>query len=109
MRLLLRGYTTLLLPKPWQEVHFIAYLNDGVDMLYCHISNRLRIESKLENQDLMLAFPVGEDIYFLEHDTLVELAGVHSNFLNTPSWKTGKYETARPNRQLLDAIQEYKL
>lgn len=108
-RLLTHGIDSYLIPRAWDDIHFLAYnLEEKITML-CRISNRLRIETKLEGKEIMVAFPIGNDYYFMEHDLLVDLVGDHSNFLNTLSWESGKYETPRPNRELLIALQEYKI
>lgn len=108
-RLLTHGIDSYLIPRAWDDIHFLAYNLEEKQTMFCHLSNRLRIETKLEGRDLMVAFPIAREYYFLEHDVLVDLSGEYSNFLNTNSWADGKYETQRPNREMLAALQEYKI
>jgi hypothetical protein len=47
-----------------------------------------------------VAFPFNGHWYLVEHDTLVEKVGQHTNWLNTASWANkGCYHSAAPSEQ----------
>lgn len=104
------GFNCIKLADDWQGADFLAYHKDGLDTLKVQLKSRLTIAQKYQGKDLYLAFPHQELWYLVEHDTLIEIVGRHTIWLNTDSWiKNGGYHSAAPSAQLMQSLAEYKL
>lgn len=101
------GFTCMRLADDWEGADFLAvhYLGDSV--LKVQLKGRLTIASKYEGKDLWIAFPHQGGWYLVQHDRLVEIVGEVTGFLETLSWESGVYSTARPSKALLEALQPY--
>ena len=74
------------------------------------LKGRLSIEKKYKGKNLFMTFPCKGSWYLVEHDQLVDLVEQNANWLNTTSWKDrGIYNSAAPNKHLLEALKNYKL
>ncbi|WP_318477029.1 hypothetical protein [Photobacterium leiognathi] len=99
------GFNCIKLADDWQGADFLAYHKDGQDSLRVQLKARLTISEKYLGKDLYMAFPVKDNWCLIEHDVLVELVRIHTNWLNTSSWiDNGNYHSASPGKQLLNAI-----
>ncbi|QDC95454.1 hypothetical protein IUJ52_18145 [Vibrio furnissii] len=99
------GFNCIKLADDWQGADFLAYHIDGQESLRVQLKSRLTISLKYVGKDLYMAFPIKNKWYLIEHDVLVSLVGEHTNWLNSPSWvNDGSYHSARPNKQILEAI-----
>jgi len=104
------GFNCIKLADDWQGADFLAYHKDGLDTLKVQLKSRLTIDRKYKGKELFVAFPLNSRWYLLEHDTLIEKVGQHTNWLNTESWVTkGCYHSAAPNALLVQNLSEYKL
>ena len=108
------GFNCIKLQDDWLGADFLAYHKDSSQTLRVQLKGRATIEKKYQKRDLWIAFPIDDDRrrvwYLVPHDKLVALSGEHTNWLNTDSWKKeGSYNSAKPNVQLREALEPYKL
>ena len=105
-----RGFKCTRSNDKGNKTGFLAHHVERDETLKVQLKTRLVIDKKYLNEDLLLAFPLHGDWYFIEHDKLIDLVGENANYLNTPSWKVGgMYSTENPNENLLAALAEYRL
>lgn len=104
------GFNCIKLADDWQGADFLAYHNDGLDTLKVQLKARLTIDKKYRNKGLFIAFPLNNDWYLIEHDTLIEMVDKSTNWLNTASWiDKGLYHSASPSRMLMTSLSNFKL
>jgi hypothetical protein len=104
------GFNCIKLADDWQGADFLAYHKDGRNTLKVQLKSRISIDKKYEGKELFVAFPVNEDWYLVEHDTLIKKVGQDTPWLKTNSWvKKGFYNAKNPSRQLLQSLSEFKL
>lgn len=112
------GFDCVRLPDDWNKADFLAHHIDGKTMYRIQLKGRFTIGQKYQGSDIMMAFPISErkspekkTWYLIRHTELVKLAGKHTKFLKTTSWKTGKkmYSNANPPKELVDALDPYAL
>lgn len=104
------GFNCIKLADDWQGADFLAYHFAGDTTLKVQLKGRANIDKKYLGRGLHMAFPAAGDWYVVEHDTLVDLCGEHTNWLNTASWKEkGGYSVASPSATLLDALEPFRL
>lgn len=104
------GFNCIKLADDWQGADFLAYHKDRLDTLKVQLKSRLTIDKKYKGKQLLVAFPIDEHWYLVEHDTLIEKVGQYTNWLKTDSWiSEGHYHSAKPGAQLLQSLSEYKL
>ena len=104
------GFNCIKLADDWQGADFLAYHKDRLDTLKVQLKSRLTIDEKYRGKELFVAFPLNGHWYLVEHDTLIEKVGKHTNWLNTASWvNKGGYHSAAPSVQLMQSLSEYKL
>lgn len=104
------GFNCIKLADDWQGADFLAYHKDGLDTLKVQLKAKLTIDAKYKGKELFVAFPLNGNWYLVEHDTLVEKVGAHTNWLNTTSWvDKGCCHSATPSDLLIQNLSEYKL
>ena len=103
------GFNCIKLDDDWMGADFLAYHKDGVQTLRVQLKGRLTISKKYTGKDLYLCFRHRGDWYLVPHDTLVDIAGLTTNWLNTPSWGKGQYSSANPSQKTLEALADYRL
>ena len=103
------GFNCIKLDDDWMGADFLAYHKDGVQTLWVQLKPRLTISKKYMGKDLYLCFRHRDDWYLVPHDTLVDIVGVTTNWLNTPSWGKGQYSSASPSQKTLEALTNYRL
>ena len=103
------GFNCIKLDDDWMGADFLAYHKDGTQTLRVQLKGRLTISKKYVGKDLYLSFRHEGAWYLVPHDTLVEIAGQTTNWLNTPSWKRGQYSSANPSQKTLKSLAQYKL
>ena len=103
------GFNCIKLDDDWMGADFLAYHKDGVQTLRVQLKGRLTISKKYTGKDLYLCFRYRDDWYLVPHDTLVDIVGVTTNWLNTPSWEKGQYSSGNPSRRTLEALTDYRL
>ena len=103
------GFNCIKLDDDWMGADFLAYHKDGVQTLRVQLKPRLTISKKYMGKDLYLCFRHRDDWYLVPHDTLVDIVGVTTNWLNTPSWGKGQYSSASPSQKTLEALTNYRL
>lgn len=104
------GFNCIKLADDWQGADFLAYHKDGTNTLKVQLKSRMHIARKYEGKDLVMAFPIRGCWYLVEHDRLVQIVGEQSNWLKTPSWlEDGAYSSDNPNKQMVEALAQWKL
>ena len=103
------GFNCIKLDDDWMGADFLAYHKDGTQTLPVQLKGRLTISKRYAGKDLYLCFPHQGDWYLVPHDTLVDIAGATTNWLNTPSWKSGQYSSRNPSQKTLEALSDYRL
>lgn len=104
------GFNCIKLADDWLGADFLAYHKDGKDTLRVQLKSRLTIDKKYIGSDLYMVFPIGENWCLIDHDLLIEIANINTNWLLTDSWiNKGLYHSANPNKTLLKAINKYIL
>ena len=103
------GFNCIKLDDDWMGADFLAYHKDGVQTLRVQLKGRLTISKKYMGKDLYLCFRCRGDWYLVPHDTLVDIAGLTTNWLNTSSWESGQYSSANPSQKTLEALANYRL
>lgn len=104
------GYNCIKLADDWEGADFLAYHIDGNETHKIQLKGRLTIAKKYIDKDIYIAFPLNGDWFVIAHAELIKLIEAHTNWLNTSSWiDSGLYSSANPNKELLSAIQKFKL
>ena len=104
------GFNCIKLADDWHGADFLAYHKDGKDTLKVQLKGRLTIDKKYIGKELLMAFPVNDSWYLVEHDRLVEIVSKTTNWLNSDSWLVhGGYSSKSPNKTLLAGLANAKL
>ena len=104
------GFNCIKLADDWHGADFLAYYKDGKDTLKVQLKGRLTIDKKYIGKELLMAFPVNDSWYLVEHDRLVEIVSKTTNWLNSDSWLVhGGYSSKSPNKTLLAGLANAKL
>ena len=104
------GYNCIKLADDWQGADFLAYHIDGISTFRVQLKSRVTIDKKYETKDLHMAFPVRRYWYLIEHDKLVQLADIHTNWLESKSWKiSSAYSITSPNKKFMEALEPFRL
>lgn len=100
------GFNCIKLIDDWKGADLLAYQKDNGDCLRIQLKGRITIDKKYIGQSLYMAFPVPDVGWcIVEHDDLMEIIGIHTNWLNSVSWKEkGAYHAKKPKRELIDAL-----
>jgi hypothetical protein len=99
------GFNCIKLADDWLGADFLAYHKDENETLRVQLKSRLTIDKKYIGKELHMAFPILGGWCLIEHDELVSLVGLHTNWLNTESWHSrGQYHSAAPGQKLAEAI-----
>ena len=102
------GFNCIKLTDDWEGADFLAHHFDGKTTLRVQLKARLTIDRKYLGQDLWMNFPSAGTWYLVPHDTLVELIGDATNWLNTTSWmEKGLYSSANPSLRLLQHLHPF--
>ena len=99
----------LKLDDDWMGADFLAYHKDGTQTLRVQLKGRLMISKEYIGKDLYLCFPHEEDWYLVPHDTLVEIIGATTPWLDSLSWSKGAYSSARPSQRTLEALADFRI
>lgn len=72
---------------------------------------RLTIDTKWQGQGIYIQFPDHRngELICVPHDTLIDAISETANYLNTNSWKSGRYNIAKPRGELLDKLSNFCL
>ena len=91
------GFNCIKLSDDWGGADFLAHHKNGLDTLKVQLKGRVTIDKKYVGKDIYMAFPANGSWYLVHHDTLLELVGECTNWLNTGSWKKrdGNYHRKR--------------
>jgi hypothetical protein len=88
-----RGFNCIKLADDWQGADFIAYHATENLTLKVQLKSRLTIDQKKyggKEKDIWIAFPHGISPdrywYLIQHDRLVEKAGIHTIWLQSDTW-----------------------
>jgi frataxin-like iron-binding protein CyaY len=104
------GFNCIKLADDWQGADFLAYHIDGETTLKVQLKSRITIDKKYQNKNIWIAFPHNENWYLVHHDHLVKQIGLHTKWLNSPSWtKEDGYSSICINPELLKNIDQNKL
>lgn len=103
------GFNCIKLADDWQGADFLAYHKDGEHTLKVQLKGRLTIDAKYVGKGLHMAFPIHGTWHIIDHDTLVEMCAVHTNWLSTASWANGGYSSGHPNAGLTAALAAFAL
>ena len=92
-------------------VDLLARRNDGTPAINVRCPGRLDIRKRQLGQDLQVAFPDQEGMWYLvPHDELVTIADRNTPWLSSPSWRVnGWYSSANPSRRLRAALHPFAL
>lgn len=104
------GFNCIKLAEDWQGADFLAHHKDRLYTLNVQLKSRVTIDEKYKGKKLFVALPHNGHWYLVEHDTLIEKVGQHTNWLNTASWvNKGCYKSATPSGQLMQSLFGCKL
>lgn len=104
------GFNCIKLADDWQGADFLAYHKDGSNTLKVQLKARLSIAKKYIGKELYMAFPIKGYWYLIEHETLVEIVGETTQWLDSSSWREhGAYSSKSPNRSLIEALSPWRL
>ena len=103
------GFNCIKLDDDWMGADFLAYHKDGSLTLRVQLKGRLTISKKYSGKDLYICFKHAGDWYLVPHDTLVDVVGATTNWLNTSSWQKGRYSSANPARRLMETLAPYRI
>ena len=103
------GFNCIKLDDDWMGADFLAYHKDETQTLRVQLKGRLTISEKYRGKGLHLCFPHNNDWYLVPHDDLLDIVGKTTNWLNSPSWRTGQYSSRNPSRKTLEALAEFRL
>ena len=103
------GFNCIKLDDDWMGADFLAYHKDGTQTLRVQLKTRLTISKKYTGKDLYICFKHQDDWYLVPHDTLVDIAGATTPWLNSPSWSKGAYSSSKPSRNTVEALADYRL
>ena len=111
------GYNCIKLADDWKGADFLAYHFDSFSTLRVQLKGRMTVSRNYElkgndssEKEIYMTFPIRGIWYLVSHSKLVELVGIHTNWLVTESWqKEGVYSSASPNRELVASLADYCL
>ena len=104
------GYDCVFLADRRDLADFVARHRSNGTVRRVQLTPRCLIARKYENQGLWAVFPVDEDWYFLEHDTLRDLMREHTTALSSRSWtEGGRYSWPALSVDLLRVMEPYRL
>ena len=107
------GFNCIKVTDDRQGADFLAYHKDEINPLKVQLTSRLSIYRKYEGKDIWMCFPVskasGRRWYLIPHDRLVEIVGERTPWLETLSWRSGAYSSAKPSRHLIDGITDFEI
>ena len=104
------GFNCIKLTDDWLGADFLAYRFDGKTTLRVQLKSRLTIDRKYMGQDLWMNFQCRGTWYLVPHDTLVDLVGEATNWLNTSSWvEHHAYSSRSPSLALLEKLSSFAL
>lgn len=111
------GYNCIKLADDWKGADFLACHFDSLITLRVQLKGRMTISRNYElksddslEKGIHMTFPIRGLWYLVSHSKLVELVGIHTNWLMTESWqKKGVYSSASPNKELASALVDYCL
>jgi len=103
-------FNCIKLSEDWQWADFLAYHINGKKTLKVQLKARITIDKKYLWKNIFIAFPVWENWYIIEHDTLVEILWQISDRLNSESWlEHWCYSSGKPSLSILKSLEQYKL
>ncbi|MGH1561437.1 hypothetical protein [Mumia sp. DW29H23] len=104
------GFNCIKLADDWQGADFLAYHFAWEHTLRVQLKTSLTIGTKYAGKGLHMAFHIKGLWHIVDHDTLVDLCGQHTSYLDTAAWKdNGLYTTTHPNPRLRAALAPYAL
>ena len=90
-------------------IRFSATREDG-SAIAVELRTRVHIKRDNMHANLSVCFPIREEWYLLPHDSLVEIAGETTVWLETHSWRVvGEYNSANPSRTMIRRLEEFKI
>ena len=98
------GFNCIKLSDDWQGADFLAYNKGDDQTLKVQLKARVTIDQKYQGKGLWITFPIDGRFYLLPHDELVEIASRTTNWLNTPSWRSGAYSSGGPSTKMKQAL-----
>ena len=105
------GYTCSPSPTHLRGVDLVVRSDEGTPAIHVRCPGRLDIRKKQIGSEISIAFHDQDGTWYLiPHDELVNIAGQHTPWLNSPSWReSGWYSSANPSRRLREAIRRFSL
>ena len=104
------GFNCIKLADDWNGADFIADHIGGGLTLRVQLKGRLTIATKYSAKALHIAFPIKGVWYMVDHDRLLELCDVHTDWLKTTSWSTGgHYSSVTANPALKLALRPFAI
>lgn len=105
------GFNCIKLSDDWGGADFLAHHKNGMDTLKVQLKGRVTIGKKYIGKDIYMAFPANGAWYLVHHDTLVELVGGCTNWLNTKSWNKpdGSYHCVGLGDSLSKRLEPFQL
>jgi len=104
------GFNCIKLADDWQGADFLAYHKDGSNTLKVQLKSRIFIAKKYIGKELYMTFPVRDHWYLIEHETLVDIVGETTSWLESSSWQeSGAYSSKNPNAALFQALSPWQL
>lgn len=105
------GFNCIKLSDDWHGADFLAYHKDHEQTLKVQLKSRLYILRHLIGKDLYMAFPNKDRRlwYLIAHDELVELARLHTPWLDSGSWAAGSYSTDSPSATMVAALRPHAI
>ena len=110
------GFHAIRLSDDWNGADFLALHKDKEITLKVQLKSSCTIYKKYQDKDIYLAFPAitnGKDEkkwYLLSHDLLIYIVGIHTNALETSSWKQeGLYRFPSLPQTLGIALQHFRI
>ena len=104
------GFLTIRLSDDWNGADFIAQHISGQTLLRVQLKSRFCIDKKYLGKDLHICFRIGEDWYFVPHDSIVKWALKNTKILDTNSWVTnGSYSVPSLPKVINLRLEKYKI
>jgi len=103
------GFNCIKLSDDWNGADFLAYKSDVGLTLRVQQKSCPTIQQNYIGKDLWMAFPIKKYWYLIKHDEFRNLLDEHTVFLNSPSWKKGKYTIPRASAELIELLTPYRL